>query len=66
MFRSDEYRVRKHFSNYNEGSFTLDDVKLAEEDIHRLGNVLVPMESYGPLIEKKLQAFQKNVSRFFT
>jgi deoxyhypusine synthase len=35
----------------------LDDVKLAKENFHRLGNVLVPTESYGPLIEKKMQAF---------
>ena len=52
-----DHDIARHFSNYNEGSFTLDDVKLAEENIHRLGNVLVPMESYGPLIEKKLQLF---------
>jgi len=52
-----DHDIARHFSNYNEGSFTLDDVKLAEENIHRLGNVLVPMDSYGPLIEKKLQLF---------
>jgi len=52
-----DHDIARHFSNYNEGSFTLDDVKLAEENIHRLGNVLVPMESYGPLIEKKMQLF---------
>jgi len=52
-----DHDIARHFSNYNEGSFTLDDVKLAKENIHRLGNVLVPMESYGPLIEKKLQLF---------
>jgi len=33
----------------------LDDAKLAEENFHRLGNVLVPTDSYGPLIEKKMQ-----------
>jgi len=30
---------------------------LAKENIHRLGNVLVPMDSYGPLIEEKMQLF---------
>jgi len=48
-----DHDIARHFSNYNEGSFTLDDAKLAEENFHRLGNVLVPTESYGPLIEKK-------------
>ncbi len=52
-----DHDIARHFSNYNEGSFTLDDVMLAEKNIHRLGNVLVPMDSYGPLIEEKMQLF---------
>ena len=52
-----DHDIARHFSNYNEGSFTLDDVILAKENIHRLGNVLVPMDSYGPLIEEKMQLF---------
>ena len=35
----------------------MDDSELADQKIHRLGNILVPMESYGPLIEKKMQSF---------
>ena len=52
-----DHDIARHFSNYNEGSFSLDDVTLAEENIHRLGNVLVPRDSYGPLIEEKMQLF---------
>ena len=52
-----DHDIARHFSNYNEGSFTLDDAELADQDIHRLGNVLVPMQSYGPLIEEKMQSF---------
>ena len=52
-----DHDIARHFSNYNEGSFTLDDAKLADQNIHRLGNVLVPMQSYGPLIEEKMQSF---------
>ena len=52
-----DHDIARHFSNYNEGSFTLDDAMLAKENIHRLGNVLVPMDSYGPLIEEKMQLF---------
>jgi len=52
-----DHDIARHFSNYNEGSFTLDDVMLTKENIHRLGNVLVPMDSYGPLIEEKMQLF---------
>ena len=52
-----DHDIARHFSHYKEGSFTMDDRELAEQDIHRLGNVLVPMDSYGPLIEEKMQAF---------
>lgn len=50
-----DHDIARHFSNYREGSFTMDDAELADQNIHRLGSVLVPMESYGPLIEEKVQ-----------
>ena len=52
-----DHDIARHFSNYKEGSFTMDDRELADQNIHRLGNVLVPMDSYGPLIEEKMQMF---------
>ncbi len=52
-----DHDIARHFSNYKEGSFTMDDSELVGQNIHRLGNVLVPMESYGPLIEEKMQSF---------
>ena len=52
-----DHDIARHYSHYKEGSFTMDDRELAEQDIHRLGNVLVPLESYGPLIEEKMQEF---------
>lgn len=52
-----DHDIARHYSDYLEGSFTLDDSKLADQGIHRLGNVLVPLKSYGPLIEEKVQAF---------
>jgi deoxyhypusine synthase len=52
-----DHDIARHFSHYKEGSFTMDDRELADQNIHRLGNVLVPMDSYGPLIEEKMQAF---------
>jgi len=50
-----DHDIARHFSEYKEGSFTMDDKELADQNIHRLGNVLVPMENYGPLIEEKVQ-----------
>jgi deoxyhypusine synthase len=52
-----DHDIARYFSNYLEGSFTMDDAELLEKNIHRLGNVLVPMESYGPIIEEKIQMF---------
>jgi len=56
-----DHDIARYFSNYLEGSFTLDDSELADQHIHRLGNVLVPMESYGPLIEEKMQVFLEKI-----
>ncbi len=44
--------ARSFGGKYYSGSFDLDDVMLKDLNIHRLGNVLVPLENYGPLIEK--------------
>jgi deoxyhypusine synthase len=52
-----DHDIARHYSHYKEGSFTMDDRELADQNIHRLGNILVPMESYGPLIEEKMQEF---------
>ncbi len=52
-----DHDIARYFSNYKEGSFSMDDGELADQKIHRLGNILIPMESYGPLIEEKIQSF---------
>ena len=52
-----DHDIARHYSHYKEGSFTMDDRELADQNIHRLGNVLVPLDSYGPLIEEKMQEF---------
>ncbi|NIP61865.1 MAG: deoxyhypusine synthase [Nitrosopumilaceae archaeon] len=52
-----DHDIARYFSNYKEGDFTMDDKELAKGKVHRLGNVLVPMETYGPLIENKMQQF---------
>lgn len=66
-----DHDIARHFSHYKEGSFTMNDMELADQNIHRLGNVLVPMDSYGPLIEEKMQKFleeeyQKGVKEMTT
>jgi len=36
---------------YYLGNFLEDDVRLHNEELHRLGNVIVPLISYGPIVE---------------
>ena len=35
-----EHDIARHFSNYKDGSFSMDDKILAEQDMHRLGNII--------------------------
>ena len=37
------------------GEFTMDDVILEKKGYHRLGNVLISTDNYGPLLEEKMQ-----------
>ena len=37
---------------YLKGRFEMDDEELYSKGYHRLGNVLIPLDSYGPLVEK--------------
>ncbi|MFP3133374.1 MAG: deoxyhypusine synthase [Nitrososphaeria archaeon] len=50
-----DHDIARSFSDYYKGSYFEDDVKLRKMGIHRLGNVFIPLENYGPLIEKKMQ-----------
>ncbi|MDQ3872622.1 MAG: deoxyhypusine synthase [Thermoproteota archaeon] len=50
-----DHDIARTYDRYYAGDFRLEDSMLLKKNIHRLGNVLVPMESYGPLIEEKVQ-----------
>jgi deoxyhypusine synthase len=50
-----DHDIARTYANYYSGDFRMDDYALLEEGIHRLGNILVPMENYGPLIEEKVK-----------
>jgi len=48
-----DHDIAKSFGGkYYKGFFEADDKELAKLKIHRLGNVFIPLSSYGPLIEK--------------
>ncbi len=50
-----DHDIARTLADYYEGAFEMDDTKLHRSGYHRLGNVLVPLENYGPLIEKRMQ-----------
>jgi len=41
--------------DYYHGEFEMDDARLRDEGVNRLGNVLVPNESYGIILERMMQ-----------
>jgi deoxyhypusine synthase len=54
--------ARSHAAYYR-GDFMMDDVKLYRQGFHRLGNVVVPLQNYGPLVEKKIQSLLESLYR---
>jgi len=50
-----DHDIARSWKKYYKGSFVMNDAKLRESGINRLGNVLVPNESYGVIIEEKMQ-----------
>lgn len=56
-----DHDIARTFDKYYAGDFRMDDNMLLGKKIHRLGNVLVPMDNYGPLIEEKVQACMRDM-----
>jgi len=50
-----DHDLARTWSKYYHGSFEMDDVELHRLGVNRLGNILVPNESYGIVLEKKVQ-----------
>jgi deoxyhypusine synthase len=56
-----DHDVARCWKNYYRGSFLMSDAKLHGEEINRLGNVLVPNESYGVIIEQKMRTLLESL-----
>lgn len=52
-----DHDLARCFKNYYHGDFLMDDKELHRKNIYRLGNVVIPHENYGGIIEEKLQPF---------
>jgi len=56
-----DHDIARCWKNYYKGSFQMNDAKLRTKGINRLGNVLVPNDSYGIIIEKKMQTLLQSL-----
>ena len=50
-----DHDLARSWREYYCGSFDLDDAQLHKKGVNRLGNILVPNESYGLIIEEKMR-----------
>jgi deoxyhypusine synthase len=56
-----DHDIARTYEDYYPGDYRMDDYMLLKKKIHRLGNVLIPSDNYGPLIEQKVQALLKEI-----
>ncbi len=54
--------ARSMGGRYLKGSFLADDVELYEKGYHRLGNIFIPLEDYGPKVEEFVMRLAKEAS----
>ncbi len=57
-----DHDIARCFKDYYEGSFEADDAELAKKGINRLGNVFIPNESYGEILEDKMKEFLEEIA----
>ena len=58
-----DHDLARVWRDYYHGEFEMDDVALHRLGVNRLGNVLVPNESYGIVLERKLQPWLRDMYR---
>ncbi len=50
-----DHDLARVWKSYCHGDFMMDDVELHKKGIYRLGNILIPKENYGSILEDKVQ-----------
>jgi deoxyhypusine synthase len=58
-----DHDLARSWKDYYRGSFLMNDSKLRDKNINRLGNVLVPNDSYGIIIEEKMRVLLQSLWR---
>jgi len=56
-----DHDLARVWKNYYHGSFLMSDRELHRKGINRLGNILVPNDSYGLIIEEKMKKFLEEI-----
>ena len=50
-----DHDIARAYKDYYHGKFEMDDIELHKKEINRLGNILIPNDCYGEILEKTLQ-----------
>ena len=58
-----DHDLARSFKEYYHGSFYVNDEELRKKGICRLGNIFIPNESYGMIIEKKMKEFLESLEK---
>ncbi|MGQ9479423.1 MAG: deoxyhypusine synthase [Thermoproteota archaeon] len=58
-----DHDIAKSIRKYYRGSFIMDDRDLKKREIHRLGNILIPQDSYGVVIESFTRSMLEEITR---
>jgi deoxyhypusine synthase len=61
-----DHDIARIYTEYYHGDFLMDDKQLRDEGINRLGNVLVPNESYGIILEDKFNVWMPQIFASFS
>jgi deoxyhypusine synthase len=56
-----DHDLARSMGAYYHGSFNMDDAEVQRMGYHRLGNILVPLDDYGPAIERKMQPWLEDL-----
>ena len=56
-----DHDLARVWKDYYHGSFLMNDRELHKKGINRLGNILIPNESYGLIIEEKMKEFLEEI-----
>ena len=58
-----DHDLARIWENYYHGSFMVDDKELHKKGINRLGNIFIPNECYGKILEEKMQPILKEIGK---